>query len=174
VGVNALAYCHYSANAHVAGFLFGAFGVGALLGALVAQQLTQKIDPLKLAAVAIVLMPLPLWLLALEMPWGAAMVVIGAFAFFSPLVNAPIIGVLTVRTPAALRPKVMTAVMTVASIAGPLGFLAAGQAIGHVSIYAVFLVIAAALTVGGLAFAAVIVRHRTAADVAGVPDAATL
>jgi MFS family permease len=172
VGVNALAYFHYSANAHVAGFLFGAFGVGALLGALVAQQLTRKVDLLKLSAIAIVLMPLPLWLLAIEMPWGAAMIVIGAFAFFSPLVNAPIIGVLTVRTPAALRPKVMTAVMTVASIAGPLGFLAAGQAIGRVSIYAVFLVIAAGLTASALAFAAVIVRQRASGDLAGLPDVA--
>jgi len=162
VGVNALAYFHYGADAKVAGFLFGAFGVGALLGALVAQQLAQKVDLLKLAAFAIVAMPLPLFLLAIRMPWQAAMVVIGAFAFFSPLVNAPIIGVLTVRTPAALRPKVMTSVMTVATIAGPLGFLAGGFALQHVSLYKVFFVIAAALTIGGLAFAAVLLRNRAA------------
>ena len=54
---------------------------------------------LKLAAFAMLAMPLPLWLLAIAMPWGAALVVVGAFAFFSPLVNAPIIGILTVRTP---------------------------------------------------------------------------
>ena len=68
------------------------------------------------------------------MPWQAALVVVAAFAFFSPLVNAPIIGMLTVRTPEALRPKVMTAVMTVATIAGPLGFLAAGFALRYVSL----------------------------------------
>ena len=61
-----LAYFHYGADAQVAGFLFGAFGVGALLGALVAQQLTQKVELLKLAAFAIVAMPLPLFLLALR------------------------------------------------------------------------------------------------------------
>ncbi len=162
VGVNALAYFHYGADAKVAGFLFGAFGVGALLGALVAQQVARKVDLLKLAAFAIVAMPLPLFLLAIRMPWQAAMVVIGAFAFFSPLVNAPLFGVLTVRTPAALRPKVMTSVMTVASIAGPLGFVAGGFALQHVSLYKVFFVIAAALTIGGLAFAAVLLRNRAA------------
>ena len=77
VGIKALAYFHYSANPHVAGFLFGAFGVGALLGAIVAQQLAQKVDLLKLAAFAIALMPLPLLLLAIAMPWAAAMVVVG-------------------------------------------------------------------------------------------------
>jgi predicted permease len=117
-------------------------------------------------------MPLPLFLLAIEMPWQAAMFVIGAFAFFSPLVNTPILGVLTVRTPAALRPKVMTSVMTVASIAGPIGFVAAGFALQHVSLYKVFFVIAAALTLGGLAFAAVLLRNRAAPDLVAIPDVA--
>src|SRR5439155_183793 len=83
--------------------------------------------------------------LTIAMPWPAAMVVIGAFSFFAPLVNAPIIGVLTVRTPPELRPKVMTAVMTIATVAGPPGSLSAGFALGHVSVYLVFFVIAAAL-----------------------------
>jgi MFS family permease len=159
VGVNSLAYFHYDANAHVAGFLFGAFGVGALIGALVAQQLAAKADLLKLAAISIVAMPLPIYLLGISMPWGAAMVVVASFAFFTPLVNAPIIGVLTVRTPQALRPKVMTAVMTVATIAGPLGFFGAGEALRWISVQSLFLVVAAALTAGGLAFAGVLLRN---------------
>ncbi len=163
VGVNALAYFNYDANAHVAGFLFGAFGVGALAGALVAQQVAQKADLLKLAAFSIVAMPLPLFLLGISMPWGAAMVVVAAFAFFSPLVNAPIFGILTVRTPAALRPKVMTAVMTVATMAGPLGFFGAGEALRWISVQTLFVVVATALTLGALAFATVLLRAREGA-----------
>ena len=162
VAVQGLAYFRYSADAHVVGFLFGAFGIGALCGAIVAQQLAQKADLLKLAAVAIVAMPLPLWLLSVPMPWEAAMVVLACFGFFAPLVNAPIIGVLTVRTPAALRPKVMTSVMTVATLAGPIGFVAAAEALRYVSLTAVFVAIAAGLTVGGLVFAAVLLRNRDA------------
>jgi predicted MFS family arabinose efflux permease len=162
VAVQGLAYFDYSQDAHVVGYLFGAFGIGALIGAIVAQSLTQKVDLLKLAAVAIVLMPLPLWLLAMPLPWGAAMVVLACFGFFTPLVNAPIIGVLTVRTPPALRPKVMTSVMTVATLAGPLGFLAAGEALRYVSLSTLFVAIAAGLTVGGLVFAAVLLRNRDA------------
>jgi MFS family permease len=172
VVMQSLAYFHYSANAHVLGYLFGSFGVGALAGALVAQRIVQKVDLLKLAAFAMLAMPLPLWLLAVAMPWGAALVVVGVFSFFSPLVNAPIIGILTVRTPAALRPKVMSAVMTVALLAGPLGSVSAGQAISRLSIYTLFLIIAAALTVGSVAFALVLLRNRAAPDLVAMPDVA--
>jgi predicted MFS family arabinose efflux permease len=172
LALNALAYFQYDANAHVAGFLFGAFGVGALCGALAAQRLTQRVDLQRLAAFAIVAMPLPLFLLTVHLPWQAAMVAVAAFAFFAPIVNAPVFGIITVRTPAALRPKVLTAVMTTASIAGPLGFLAGGFVLAHVAVHTVFFVIALALTAGGLACAGVLLRERAAADVAAVPDVA--
>jgi predicted MFS family arabinose efflux permease len=152
----------------VLGLLFAGFGVGALAGAIVAQQLTQKVPLLKLAAVAIVAMPLPLFLLSPSTPWPVAGLIIGAFAFFTPLVNAPIVGILTVRTPAELRPKVMTAVMTVASMAGPFGFLAAGYLLQHVAIGSFFIGLPALLLLGSLAFAAALLRQRddAPADVA--------
>ena len=52
----------------------------------------------------------------------------------------------------------MTAAMTVASGAGPLGPLAAGEALRYVSLRVVFVGIAAGLTVRALAFAAVLRR----------------
>jgi MFS family permease len=173
LGVQALAIFRYGANPRVVGFLFAGFGVGALCGALVAQQLAQKVDLLKLAAVAIVAMPLPLFLLSPHLPWGAALVVVGGFAFFTPLVNAPVIGMLTVRTPPDLRPKVMTAVMTVATLAGPFGFITAGYALRHVALGSFFIALPALLTLGGLAMAAVLLRQPGAAagDVA-VPNVA--
>jgi predicted MFS family arabinose efflux permease len=173
LGVQGIAYFRYDADAHVLGFLFGAFGVGALLGALVAQQATQKVDLQKLAAVAIAVMPLPLFLLAPRLPWGAALVVVAAFAFFTPLVNAPVIGMLTVRTPAELRPKVMTAVMTVATMAGPFGFIAAGYALRHVDLGPFFVALPALLTLGGVVMAGILLRkERGAADDVPMPDVA--
>jgi predicted MFS family arabinose efflux permease len=172
VGLQGIAYFRYDADAHVLGYLFGAFGVGALAGAIVAQRLAGSADLMRLAAIAIVVMPLPLFALAASMPWAAAMVVVGAFAFFSPLVNAPILGMLTVRTPEALRPKVMTAVMTVATLAGPLGFLGAGLALRYISLSTLFIVLPALLTLGGLAFAAILLRNRAAPDVAAVAQVA--
>jgi len=172
LGIQGLAFFRYDGNAHVLGYLFGAFGVGALAGALAAQQLAQKVDLLRLAALALVVMPLPLFLLALPMPWPAAVFVVGAFAFFTPLVNAPIIGVLTVRTPEALRAKVMTSVLTLATVAGPLGFLAAGESLRYVSLGVFFLVLSALVTVSSWAFGAVLFR-QTAADPASTVDVRT-
>lgn len=159
VGVQWLAYSSYDANAHTVGVLFSGFGVGALAGALVAQQLTRKVELPRLSALAIVGMPLPLFLLAVAMPWPAATVVLAGVGFFLPLVNAPVIGILTVRTPPALRPKAMTAVMTVASLAGPFGFLAAGESLRWISVGTLFLVVASGLLALGLVFAEVVRRN---------------
>ena len=104
-------------------------------------------------------MPLPIWALGVKMPWEAALFVLGAFALGGPLVNAPIFGILTTKPPEALRPKVMTAVMTLATGAGPIGFLAAGEALRVISLQTLFLVIAALLTVISFAFAAVLMRN---------------
>jgi MFS family permease len=163
LGVQGIAFFRYDANAHVLGFLFAGFGVGALAGAVVAQQATQKVPLPKLAAVAVVCLPLPLFLLSPTTPWPVATLIIGAFAFFVPLVNAPIVGLLTVRTPAELRPKAITGFMTVATMAGPFGFIAAGYLLRSVALGSFFVGLPALLTLGGLAVAAVLMRHRNGA-----------
>jgi small neutral amino acid transporter SnatA (MarC family) len=103
-------------------------------------------------------MALPLWFLAISMPWPVVLVVLAAFGFCAPLVNAPVLAILTMRAPEALRPKVITAVMTFALIIGPLGFLAVGQALQHVGLRVVFLAIAAGFTAGAVAFSATVGR----------------
>jgi MFS family permease len=160
LGVQGIAFFRYDANAHVLGYLFAGFGVGALAGALVAQQLTQKVPLLKLAAVAIVALPLPLFLLSPETPWPLATLIIGAFAFFVPLVNAPIAGVMLVRTPTELRPKAVTGFMTVATMAGPFGFIVAGYLLRHVALGSFFIGLPALLTLGGLVIAGILLRHQ--------------
>jgi MFS family permease len=146
----------FDADPKIVGFFFAAFGAGALIGSLVAAQVVRKVPLLRLAGIAIVAMALPLWLLALDLPWPVVLVVLAAFGFCAPLVNAPVLSILTVRPPEALRPKVLTAVMTISVVIGPLGFLAVGLALQYVSMGVVFLVIAAAFTAGALAFSAAV------------------
>jgi MFS family permease len=160
LGVQGIAFFRYDADPHLLGFLFAGFGVGALAGAIVAQQATQKVPLQKLAAVAIVGLPLPLFLLSPTTPWPVATIIIGAFAFFVPLVNAPIGGIVLVRTPAELRPKAVTGFMTVAMMAGPLGFITAGYLLRNVTLGSFFIGLPALLMLGSLAFAAVLLRHR--------------
>jgi MFS family permease len=146
----------YGADAKIVGFLFAAFGAGALVGSVIASQVVRKVPLMRLASVAILAMGLPLWLLAVPMPWWLVIVVLGAFGMCAPLVNAPMIAVLTVRTPEALRPKVMTAVMTISGLVGPLGFLAAAQSLQYVSLTVVFFVVAAGFSLGAVAFSAAV------------------
>jgi len=165
LGIQAVDLLRYHESGYDLSFLFGGFGVGALLGSIVAQQVTQKVPLLKLAAVAIVCMPLPLFLLAPHSPWPVATVIIAAFAFFTPLVNAPVIGILTVRTPPELRPKVMTSVMTVATMAGPFGFIGAGYLLRHIQLGPFFVGLSSLLLLGSLALAAVLLRGEEPAPV---------
>jgi MFS family permease len=168
----------YDADPKIVGFLFAAFGAGALLGGIVASQIVLRVSLVKLAATGILGMALPLWLLPIDMPWPAVVVVLAAFGFSAPLVNAPVLAIITVRPPEALRPKVLTAVMTISVIIGPLGFLAVGQALQHVGLRVVFLAIAAAFTAGSIAFSAAVrggegageeeADARPAADLAAV------
>jgi hypothetical protein len=138
-----------------------------------ASQIVRQMPLLKLAGAAILGMAVPLWLLVLDLPWPVVLdlpwpvvlLVLAGFGFCAPLVNAPLIGILTVRPPEALRPKVITAVMTISALIGPLGFVAVGLALQHVGMPVVFLAIAAGFTVGAVAFAAALRRGEHAPDV---------
>jgi MFS family permease len=159
-----LAVRRFDADPKILGFFIAAFGAGALIGSLVAAQVVRKVPLLKLAGLSIVGMALPLWPLALDLHWPIVVVLLAVFGFFAPLVNAPVLAIITVRPPESLRPKVVTAVMTISALIGPLGFLAVGQALQHVGISVVFLVVAAAFSVGALAFAAALRRGQAEGD----------
>jgi hypothetical protein len=66
----------------------------------------------------------------------------------------------------------MTAVLTVATVAGPLGFLVAGEALRYLSLSTFFLVLSTLMTLAGLAFAAVLLRNSTAPELVSIADGA--
>jgi MFS family permease len=137
----------------VAGAFFAAFGAGAIVGSLVAVRLVGRHDPLRLGATAFVALTLPIFALALELPVPGVMIVLAVSSFFGPLVNAPLIGVITMRTPEALRAKVMTAVLTTALLAGPLGLLVVGPLLQDWGPRPVFLLVATGELLATLPFA---------------------
>jgi MFS family permease len=153
-----LAFDEFGESSRVAGALFASLGAGALLGMVLAMKLMPRFKPLKLAAVGIVALSLPIWLLGFELPLWATMAALFASTISQPLVNAPVIGVMTTRTPEALRPKVMTAVLTIAMLAGPIGLVAAGPLLEAFGTSTVFVIIAAGMTVFALYFASVALR----------------
>ena len=154
-----LAFVRYG-DAKIAGWLFAAFGLGGLIGTVIAFQLVKRMEPLVLAAVAGVGFALPLWVLALHVPLAAILAAIALTSLCGPLINAPLIGVITTRTPAALLPKVMTAIITVATCAGPLGLVLGGYLLQHAGVTATFTVVAAGVTSVCLVLAVLLTRFR--------------
>jgi predicted MFS family arabinose efflux permease len=156
-GLTVLAYEEYSSS-RVAGVFFAAFGVGAVLGSLVAVRLVGRYEPLRLGATAFVALTLPVFALAIELPVPAIVVALALSSFFGPLVNAPLIGVITMRSPEAVRAKVMTGVITAAMLAGPLGLLIAGPLLESWGARPVFLLVAAGQLLAVIPFAVVAFR----------------
>ncbi len=153
-----LAFDEFGESSRVAGALFASLGAGALLGMVLAMKLMPRFKPLKLAAFGIVALPLPIWLLGLDLPLWATMAALFVSTIPQPLVNAPVIGLMTTRTPEALRPKLMTAVLTIAMLAGPIGLAAAGPLLETLGTRPVFAIIAGGMTVFALYFASVALR----------------
>jgi Na+/melibiose symporter-like transporter len=94
-----LAYEDFDRSSTVAGLFFAAFGAGSLVGVMLALKLVPRFDPIRLGAVSVVALTAPVPLLGLPLPAAAVVAVLFTAAIFGPLVNAPLIGVLTMRTP---------------------------------------------------------------------------
>ena len=148
-------------SARVAGGFFAAFGAGAVVGSVIAVKLVLRYDPIRLGAVALVLLTAPVPLLALDLPAAAVMAVLFASSVFGPLVNSPLVAVIMTRSPEALRPKVMAAVLTAALLAGPLGLLAVGPMLAALGARPTLLVIAVGQFVSTLPFALAALTGRS-------------
>jgi predicted MFS family arabinose efflux permease len=168
VAVPLVAFTRYGENAHVAGWIFTSFGVGAIFGSLVAMKLLNRISPLRLACVAMVLATLPLWLIAFPIPWPAAAAAVVVCGIFVPMVNAPVMGLITTRPPAAVRAKVLTAVMTASGIGSPIGRILVGPIYRAWGNGGVWVLIAGGLSLGTVLFIGAVSR-RGAADLVAVP-----
>jgi predicted permease len=108
-------------------------------------------------------MTVPIWFLVLPLQAVGVVLALAVSALFGPMINAPLIGVITMRTPEALRPKVMTAIITMAMLAGPVGLLVAGPLLEAVGPQSVFFLVAAGETLAVIPFA-VFAFRRSAAD----------
>jgi len=148
----ALVYLRYGQDVKIVGWLFAALGIGALGGAVLAMKALDHFSPLRLAAGAMVLVVLPLWALVATLPWEAVGAILFACGVFVPLVNAPIMGLLTTRPPVALRAKVMTAVLTASALGGPAGRLVVGPMFADWGISATYAALAGAISVAALLF----------------------
>lgn len=171
-GLPVYAFSEFEGSSRIAGLFYAALGAGALVGSLVAVAAVRKVAPLRLAAFGILAFSLPLWVLPFLPPWPVVFVALFVATLFTPLVNGPIIAVLTKRTPDDLRAKVITAVISVNTVAAPLGFLVAGQVLEHWGVVPLFTAVVLGMTWIAIVFAAIVLRRGGDLDPAPEPAAA--
>jgi MFS family permease len=157
-------------SSRIAGLFYTAGGAGALVGSILAMMAVKRMAPLRMAGIGIVAATLPLWVLPLDLPAWGVMGALFSMMLFIPFVNGPLIGVITTRTPVELRPKVMTALISVSTLSAPLGYLAAGQLLGTWEPTRVFGAAAVGMTATALVFATIALRYREEP----VPEAAAV
>ena len=120
----------------------------------------RKVAPLRLSGLAILAFSIPMWVMPFLPPWPVVFVALFVATFFTPLINGPLIAVLTARTPEALRALVITAVITINTLAMPLGFLVAGQVLERWGVAPLFLGTVVGITAMAVVYAAIALRHR--------------
>lgn len=161
VALPVLVVARYDADARIVGVLFAAFGIGAVAGNLFAYRALRRVDGLSLIARISLAQALPLWLLVLDLPAAAAVAVLFASGLANGLINPSLHAIVTLRIPPALRGTVMTSLMTLYSLAMPIGLLGAGPLLDSFGLEPVF---AAAAAVQSAVMAGVALAARRARE----------
>jgi len=127
VTVPVLVLARFGHEPQIAGWLFAAFGIGAVLGNIVAfRYLMSRYDGYGIIAACIMCQALPLWLLWLPVPAAALAAALVVSGIGNGLVNPSLHALSMLRIPPALRPNVMTTTMVFWALVNPLGVFLAG------------------------------------------------
>ncbi len=108
------------------GLLFGIFGGAALLGAIGYGMIGPRLPRRLTFAVAFVIVGLPFWVLALQPPFGIALVAFFVVGLAAGPINPIISTVIFERVPRHVRGRVMSSITAAAFVAMPLGMLVFG------------------------------------------------
>ena len=155
-----LVLARFGEEPELLGWIWGGWGVGAVVGAVVAFRFAARFDRLLVASVGEVAMIAPLWLLLTDVPAAALVGAMTASGLANGLVNAPVHTIFLLRTPRALRTKVWSVIIVLTSVLGPAALGAAGPALEWAGFRPVLLVVAVVQSAAALAFAAAGLSER--------------
>lgn len=151
-----LAFGRYDSGARLAGWFLASYGLGSVIGGLLSARAKETSD--RAAGLAVMGMAAATVPLLFSIPAWAVAVCVAANGLCSGLFFPRFFAAVTIRTPAELRPTVMTSTMTAISSTGPLGFLGAGLVLQNAaSPTAGFVLVVSAFAAG----AAVVVASGT-------------
>jgi predicted MFS family arabinose efflux permease len=155
VSVPVLVVARFDADPRVAGWLLASFGVGAVVGNVVAYRfLLHRVSGLTLIGTFVLAQALPLWLLTAHPPAWAISGALAVSGLANGLVNPPIHTLMTLRVPPRLRPTVLTVNVMIFGLAQPLGVFGVGPVLDAFGPQPVLVAFAAVQTVAMLAIAA--------------------
>jgi hypothetical protein len=157
-GLPLLAFERYGRSALVAGALASAWSGGALLGAAAAYRVAKRSSPLRIAIFAAPWFALPIWTLVFATPAWAAVSALAVSGLAVPFLNAPIIALLTMRTPQALRGKVMTATSTAEISTAPVSYALTGPAFAGLGLAGTYVLVAGGLSASMAILVRILVR----------------
>jgi MFS family permease len=127
VAIPVLVFAHYGADPRLAGVFMASWGVGAVAGNVVAYR-SERVGGLRQAAPLVLVQAAPLWTLAAPVPAAAVAGALVLSGLANGLVNPTLHAFLTLRPPAPVRAKVLTATFTMSSLGTPLALALAALA----------------------------------------------
>jgi MFS family permease len=160
--VPVLVVADFGADPKTAGWIFASFGVGAVLGNVASLRLQDRYDGLFLVGVLVYGQALPVWALAFHPSATVVEAAIFSSGLFNGLVNPPIHTIMTLRPPAAIRPRVLTAMGTILMLSGPLGLAGGGPVLSTAGPHPVLVGFAAVQTLAMATVSVVSLRVRAA------------
>jgi predicted MFS family arabinose efflux permease len=163
-----LVVAEYHADPHILGWLFGALGGGALVGAFVSMRMVRRFEPLALSSTAFFFQMLSLWAIAIPAPWEVPFAAMAAAGFFMSNVNAPMQALVMLRIPRELRTQGVAAFGVFQCIGSPIGLIIAGIALSRYDPHAVVAVVLVLNSIAILTFITSALAERSALRTAPV------
>ncbi len=154
-----VAFARYDQDPRIAGWLLGAFGGGAILGALSTYLLLRRLTALQVARLGVTGLVISFWIVAVPMPaWTLAFMLI-LMGFWNPLTNT-VIALFTTRPAPSLRAPVMTSLITINGLAAPVGYAVAGLLLEGAGFAPTIILMATVGSIGAALFLAGSVRQQ--------------
>jgi MFS family permease len=163
---------HYHADPKVLGWILGALGGGALVGAATAYRIVDRFDPLALASAAFACQMAAVWLLVVPAPWIVPFAALFVGGFFMSIVNSPTHALMTLRAPRPLRPHVMSVFGTFFGIGAPLALIVVGSMLAHTDPRVVLVAVLAVQTAAIALFIGASLTERASLRQAAAVDSA--
>jgi predicted MFS family arabinose efflux permease len=170
--VPVLVVADYGSNPRIVGWIFAAFGVGAVLGNTAAFRLQDRREGLWIIATLVWGQALPLWALVFRIPALAVMAALFVSGIFNGLVNPSIHARLTLSAPPEIRARVLGALATVLMLSSPLGLAFAGPVLSSFGAHPVLVAFAAVQTATMAVVSVLSLRARGAGRTEAVEAAA--